>query len=173
MLYRVCPPELPTRRGVLVGLVAVTAAALTGTACSATPEPAPSSTSVGPADPDASLVLAAIVAERTLIDAYDTAIGRAPLLAPVLTVIRDEHAAHAAALRGLAQVDEPTTVPALNIPGAPAGILAALRTAERDAAEKRTTSCATATGYDCARTLALIAASEAGHDALLSQESPR
>jgi hypothetical protein len=157
---------------VLVGLAAVTAAALTGTACSSTPDPAPPSTSSGPTDPDAGLVLAAIIAERTLVDAYDTAIGRAPALAPVLTVIRDEHAEHAAALRALAVVDEPATVPALTIPGAPAGILAALRTAERDAAGQRTTLCATAAGYDCARTLALIAASEAGHDALLSEESP-
>lgn len=181
MLWAVCPPDVPepgfrpTRRGLIAGATALTVAAIAGAGCSSQPEPGPTGTptSDAPPDPDAVAVLAALTSERSLIQAYDTAIGRIPDLEPLLREVRQQHVDHAEALRGLAAVTEPTTVPAINIPGAPAGALAALRTAEQDAAVDRTNQCVTAQGFECARTLALIAASEASHSAVLADRAAR
>ena len=155
------PPEAArearlTRRA-LIGGSALVGASLVIAACSPSPTPGPTDTPAPTEDPDAQVRADVATAEATLIGLYDAVIAAHPALASDLTVIRDEHAAHAEAM-GVAL--PPAAAPAV---GSRAEALATLTDAEQQAIAQRTAACESASGADLARVTALIAASEAGH----------
>lgn len=104
-------------------------------------------------------------AETLLIARYDATIAAHPSLTASLTLISEQHREH---LQALAPIDVPTPGDVGPIPDDSAAAVAELITAERAAADERTTACAEATEFELARLLALIAASEAGHAEALS-----
>jgi hypothetical protein len=158
------PPSLP-RRTLLAALGAIAAGAL-GAGCerdrrgSATGTPSPA-----PPDP----LLADLADERDLLARYDAVAAAHPALASRLAPLRDDHREHAAALAralGDAAPGAPSDSVPAPTPGTPGAALAALATAERDAARRNTRSCLTAPA-DRAALLASIAACEATHEVLL------
>jgi hypothetical protein len=168
-------------------LVALAAAPVgLAAACRGTPgTPPPSSEPAASPPPDP--FTEHLTAERQLLSKYQATIGRHPSLAKRLAPLRDDHAAHAAALeRELGLVPpSPTASPATAspgspaasptpdksavaaVPGTPAAALAALRAAERAAAAARSAACLTAPAAR-APLLASIAACEASHEVLLA-----
>jgi hypothetical protein len=175
------------RRSVLIGGSVGVGLLVAGCTSDGPSSPAPSS----PAPPDP--LLAELADERRLIAAYDATIVRYPALRARLTAVRDDHAAHAAALAtalGPAAPPSPATasptaspgvspsdragsgetVPSgsgVPVPGTVRAAVAALRAAERAAASARGTIALTARP-DRARLLAGISASEASHVAVLA-----
>lgn len=103
-------------------------------------------------------------AERELLAAYDSVIAQFPELRPMLEPIRTQHADHLAAMG----VDGPDASPEALAATAELAV-AALRSAERQAAAARRASCIACTAPDLTRTLALIAASEQSHVPALAQ----
>lgn len=158
-------PETHLTRRAFLG-VSTASLGLTLAACTGQGDGGPSTGGSGAGDE--AVVLAALMGELTLLSAYDAALRQSPSLAGVLEPLRAQHAAHAQALRAQRAVTEPTRIPEITVPGAPAGAIAALRRAEQDAATARTASCVEAADPSLARTLALIAASEASHAAALT-----
>lgn len=155
------PPEasreaLLTRRALIAGS-ALAGVSLVFTACSPSPSPGPTDTPAPTEDPDAQVRADVAAAEAALIALYDATIAAYPALASDLTVVRDEHAAHAEAM---GVTPSPVSTPAV---GSRAEALAALADAEQQAIAQRTAACESASGPDLARVTALIAASEAGH----------
>jgi hypothetical protein len=126
--------------------------------CTSDPDPAPSNTAAPAPDADAQVRDTVAAEEAALIALYDAAIAAHPALAGELAPLRDQHAAHAQAMGSA-----PLSAPAVGGVGSRPQALAALRDAEQRAIAQRTTACEIATGIDTARTIALIAASEAGH----------
>jgi hypothetical protein len=133
-------------------------------------------TSPAPPDP----LLAELADERRLIATYEATIARHPALRARLGAVRDDHAAHAAALvtaLGAAAAASPSPSPGATTPSAtPSGspvpatagaAVAVLRAAERSAASARGTVALTAPA-ERARLLAGICASEASHVAVLT-----
>ena len=126
-------------------------------------------------------------AERDLLTAYDAAIGAHPELAPKLSPLRAEHAAHLVGVTPSASTATPTPSPsatpnvtagsATAAPAQPpasqqsaaAGVLAGLAALERGAAAARLADLG-ATSGSLARLIASIGGCEAAHAALL--ESP-
>ncbi|HEY7104354.1 MAG TPA: ferritin-like domain-containing protein [Mycobacteriales bacterium] len=170
------------RRSVLIGGSVGVGLLVAG--CTAGGPSSPAPTTPAPPDP----LLAELTDERRLIAAYDATVARHPALRARLTAVRDEHAAHAAALvtaLGPAAPPSPTTPAASasptvslstgvessgsgsRVPATPAAAVAALRAAERAAASARGTVALTAPP-DRARLLAGISASEASHVAVLT-----
>lgn len=144
--------------------------------CTAGSPSSPAPTSPPAPDP----LLAELADERSLIAAYDATMARYPALRSRLTSVRDDHAAHAAALvAALGPAASPSSSPASSPtgtstagpPGSPVprtvgAAVAVLRAAERSAASARGTVALTAPA-DRARLLAGISASEASHVAVL------
>jgi len=146
--------------------------------------PAPTS----PAAPDP--LLAELADERSLIAAYDATMASYPAVRARLRSVRDDHAAHAAALvnvLGAAASSSPSEATSSTgsstgsptsgatpsaapsgrpVPATVAAAVAVLRAAERSAASARGTVALTA-APDRARLLAGISASEASHVAVL------
>ena len=131
--------------------------ALLAAACTSAPAPGPTATPSPDVDPDAEVAATVAADEAMLIALYDAAIAAHPALAPELTALRDEHAAHAGA------VGSPPTPAGAPAVGSRAEAVAALLAAEERAVAQRTAACEAATAIELARLTALIAASEAGH----------
>ena len=131
----------------MLGPVALLAACSSG---GAPDEPVPST-----AEP--SLASAQAAAEQALIDEYEAVIAAHPGLAAALAPLRDQHMAHADALGG-----SPSAGTAIAAATERAAV-AALVTAERQAARERIGACVEAVEPGLARLLAFIAASEASH----------
>jgi len=103
--------------------------------------------------------------EAALIAQYDEVMTQYPQLAATLAPVRDQHRAHLVALGGSpTSLAAPPTRPRA---GSARAAVATLAEAEKQAAQLRLTDCLAATEGPLARTLALIAASEAAHVALL------
>jgi hypothetical protein len=174
------------RRSVLIGGSVGVGLLVAGCTSDGPSDPAP--TSPPPPDP----LLAELADERTLIAAYDATMVRHPALRARLSAVRDDHAAHAAALvtaLGPAAPPSPAaTTPATvsptvspstgvgsggtqpsgsAVPATAGAAVAVLRAAERAAASARGTVALTAPA-DRARLLAGISASEASHVAVLT-----
>lgn len=138
--------------------------------CTSVPEPAPTGSEAPAPEPDADAQVRLDVAagEAAIIGLYDAVLAAYPGLADDLAPLREEHLAHAAAMgdpiapspgstdAGPADVG-PTDV------GSQPQALAALIDAEQKAVAQRTSACETSSEEQLARTIALIAASEAGH----------
>lgn len=113
------------------------------------------------AGPAAATAPASAADEAALIEQYDAIISAFPTLAIRLATIRDQHAAHLAALGG-APAAPGTPVPSA-VPRTAQEAVTALTAAEKAASVMRLEDCVAATDPQQARTLALIAASEASH----------
>lgn len=108
--------------------------------------------------------------ERRLVDRYEAVLGRFPALAPRLAPVRDDHLAHADALRSVLDARRSPTASASAsavasppaVPATAAAALADLAGAETAAASACTSACLRAQG-DAAALLASIAACEASH----------
>ena len=96
--------------------------------------------------------------EARLIARYDSTIAMFPQLGP----IRDEHHAHLAALGGAHDSGQGASSPAATS-STPQQAIADLANAEKAASVQRLEDCVAASDAQVARSLALIAASEAGH----------
>jgi len=153
-------PGRLTRRAVLGGSAIVGVAILTG----CTSDPAPDASTASPtgesdaADADAPVRTSVAADEAAIIALYDAVLAAYPRLSADLAPLRDEHIAHADAMGESVAPAAPPAAPASQ-PQA----LAALVDAEQQAVAQRTSACEESTGEDIARTIALIAASEAGH----------
>lgn len=147
----------PLTRRALIGGSALVGASLIVAACSPSPSPEPTDSPAPTSDPDAQVRSDVAAAEAALLALYDAVIAAHPALASDLSVLRDEHAAHAEAMGVTAS---PPGAPAV---GSRSEALATLTDAEQQAIAQRTASCESASGADLARVTALIAASEAGH----------
>jgi hypothetical protein len=121
--------------------------------------------------PDVVLADAAAARERSLLAAYDAALGLAPALAERLAPLRAEHAEHLAAL-DVPQLPTPSTEPSATptpapvLPADPPALLVALAGLERSAATAHADACVRA-GRGLAVVLASAAASEASHPVAL------
>lgn len=144
-----------SRRALILG----SGAAALGLAACSNDSPAPAA-STTPADVDSTRHEVA-TSEQALIDLYAAAIATNPTVADQLQVIADQHADHLAALGVAAQPASPAPTAGTS--------LADLRDAERQAARQRRTACVASSDGELARTLALIAASEASHVAALKE----
>lgn len=147
-----------TRRALLGGSTALAAGLVA--ACTSSPAPSPTgSDSIAPV-PDADGQVRTSVAEEeaALIALYDAVLSTYPGLSAELAPIREQHLAHAEAMGGGAVAA--SAAPAV---GSQPQAIAALIDAEQQAIAQRTAACESASGEEIARTLALIAASEAGH----------
>jgi hypothetical protein len=145
-----------SRRAVLGASAALMAGILA--ACSSDPQPGPTDSQTAAPDVDDQVRASVLEDEATLITLYDAVIAAHPSLAEGLTPLREQHVAHAAAMSGASLPPE-----AAPVVGSQPQALAALIEAEKQAIGQRTAACEAAAGEDLARTLALIAASEAGH----------
>ena len=120
--------------------------------------PLPSDSPSPTADVDAQVRVSVADGEAQLIALYDAVLAAHQGLAADLEPLRAEHIAHADAVAA-------TPTPAGPAPtvGSRPQALAALIEAEQQAVAQRTGACEASTAADLARTVALIAASEAGH----------
>ena len=100
--------------------------------------------------------------EARLIARYDSTIAMFPQLLAQLGPIRDEHHAHLAALGGAHDSGQGASSPAATS-STPQQAIADLANAEKAASVQRLEDCVAASDAQVARSLALIAASEAGH----------
>jgi len=148
-----------TRRALLGTGLIVAAGGIGAAVAAVQPRPRP------PAPPAAPRQLSeALAREQALVANLDAALGARPELRQV----RDDHAAHAAALReAIARYPAPAS-PGISTPPPPAGATTArLRASELAAAEAAARESAALTGADAAL-LASISASEATHAELLA-----
>jgi hypothetical protein len=126
---------------------------------------------VPPAEPDPLEPL--LRAELALVAQYDEAIGKFASLAATLRPVREEHAAHALALRARLDPRRQQAVPESEPPtralegSSASAARAALAAAERKAVDRTTAACLAASG-DQAALLASITASEAAHLVVLA-----
>jgi hypothetical protein len=151
--------RLRSRRSVLAaGILAVAAAGL-ASGCSALGPDEPET--IKPPDADA---LRAVAGESLdLASRYDEAIARTPDQADKLTAIRDAHREHAAAIgRSLDASVAPAPAPSASASGGGSGLVKALQSAERAAAERATTACMSVASY-YAPLIGAIAAARASH----------
>jgi len=150
---------LPSRRGVLRAAAGAPIVLLV--ACSNDAESQPT-------DADDSVRSEVANNEQQLISRYDATIAAYPALASKLTPLRDQHAQHLSAMG---------TQPASNDGNSPtvgktsAAAVAELTAAERRASTERVKSSGQAAGADLIWNLALIAASESQHAAVLAKGS--
>ena len=124
-----------------------------------------------PPDPVTEALAALWAGEQTLVARYEQVLGQFPALASRLEGMRDDHRAHAAAVRSLldgrrsptATPGAPDTSPSLGaVPRTPAAALADLAGAETAAAAAAVAACLLARG-DTAALLASVAACESSH----------
>lgn len=109
---------------------------------------------------------ASVEDEARLIVRYNSAITTFPQLQAQLGPILDEHRAHLSALGGAPDSGTAASGPAVEW-STPERAIAELANAEKAASVQRLDDCVAASDAQLARTLALIAASEAGHVASL------
>jgi hypothetical protein len=151
--------RLRSRRSVLAaGTLAVAAAGL-ASGCSVLGPDEPET--IKPPDADA---LRAVAGESLdLASRYEEAIARTPDQADKLTAIRDAHREHAAAIgRSLDASVAPAPAPSASASGGGSGLVKALQSAERAAAERATTACMSVASY-YAPLIGAIAAARASH----------
>ena len=124
---------------------------------------------LGPQEPeptrpqDADKLRAVAIESLDLARRYDEVIARTPDQASRLTAIRDAHREHAAAIgRSLDTAVTPSTAPAASASAGSSGLVKALQTAERAAAERATAVCLEVAGYHAAL-IGAIAAARASH----------
>jgi hypothetical protein len=124
---------------------------------------------LGPDDPeptspqDADRLRAVATESLDLARRYDEAISRTPDQAGRLTAIRDSHREHAAAIgRSLDASVAPTTAPVASASAGSSGLIKALQTAERAAAERASAVCLEVAGFH-APLVGAIAAARASH----------
>jgi hypothetical protein len=141
-----------------LGTAALAAGAL-GSGCSILDPDDPEPTT--PQDADK---LRAVASESLdLARRYDEAIARTPDQATRLTPIRDAHREHAAAIgRSLDASAAPSTTPVASPSTGSSGLVKALQTAERAAAERASASCLEVAAHH-APLIGVIAAARAGH----------
>lgn len=161
----------PTRRSVLAGGLLLSVPAALAACTTEAPPVRPQ-----PVDPDVALRAAAVERERQLLARYDSLLQQQPDLAPRLSPLRAEHAAH---LTALGEQEQPATgsptAPAAadledTVPPSPAtgpGGLPGLVQAERAAAAAHVVATSSASA-SLAAVLAQLAASEASHPVALA-----
>ena len=153
-----------------MGSAAAVAAAflVAGVSGCSTPDPndpnAPTPT--GEDDPDFALRSSVVLAEATLIAAYDATLAAFPSLADQLRPFRDNHAAHLEAVNVGGALEVPAPV-AAQVPASPAKAQRRLAAAEGAAAAERAANCLTSARWQLARELSLIGACEASHSSLI------
>ena len=120
----------------------------------------------GEDDPDFALRSSVVLAEATLIAAYDATIAMFPSLFAQLRTFRDNHAAHLEVLNigGAIVVPSP---PVTEVAASPTKALRQLAAAEGAAAAERAANCLTSARWQLARELSLIGACEASHSSLI------
>lgn len=154
----------------LAGLALGSSAVLTSCTDDATPTPTDSANTDAPTSDDANVIASAAANEVALIGRYEQVLAAGSALTPavanLLTEILQQHRLHLQAL----SVDD--FAPASQTAGV-TPTLADLTAAERAAADERTLSCESAADPNLARTLALIAASEASHAQALTTAGSR
>ena len=158
-----------TRRGLLVAGVATGAVLVVGgiAGCSSSPDTDPNAPApTGADDPDFTLRGTVVAAEVTLLAAYDDTIRAHSGLRATLQPLRDNHAAHLAAVNIGSAVTPPAPTPPA-IPDSPRAALRQLAALEAAAATQRAADCLTASRWQFSRELALIGASEASHHTAL------
>ncbi len=152
------PPQSTLSRRALLGGAAVGATAvLAGCAPSAIPI-------IGAPDPDDEVRRGVALSEQELLAAYDAAIAAGTGSTELLRSIRDQHAAH------LAAVSDGLDIPVLASPSPAPGqrpSLRQLRRLEARAVPQRIKACTAAGDADLAELIARIGASESGHVAAL------
>lgn len=164
-------PEAPDarRRRLLIAMVGAPVLGAGLTSCSFGGE-AKRPPSIRP-DVDARVRWRALRSEHNLIALHSAVVAAHPELAAALAPLTAHHADHLAVL----EHDGPLPVgasdaPAAAVPEVPddrADALAAVREAERNAADVRISDCLAATGPRLAAVLSSIGASEAAHDVVL------
>jgi hypothetical protein len=171
----------PSRRTVLVGAAAVSLAACTGDASPSAPDPPPPAA-------DAVLRSRVVAAERTLLALYAATAARHSSLSEWLLPFAVRHGRHLAVVAGSGptappppstptsnaspartggSAPKPTQTPDVSVDAATA--VAALRAAERAAADDRIADCLSSEDTALAEIFAAVAACEAAHDVLLGQ----
>lgn len=120
----------------------------------------------GEDDPDFALRSSVVLAEATLIAAYDATLAAFPSLADQLRPFRDNHAAHLEAVNVGGAIEVPAPV-AARVPASPAKAQRRLAAAEGAAAAERAANCLTSARWQLARELSLIGACEASHSSLI------
>lgn len=145
--------------GLAVASVPIISACTADEETSPTTPPAPAPTTEAAQDALRSRVVAQ---ETNLLARYDATVQAHPGLAPILTVIADQHREHRLALVSGEPPPSPESTPP-PVPSDPSAAVTELIAAERTAADERTGACEEAADVELARLLALIAASEAGH----------
>jgi len=159
-------PAISRRHVLLGGAAATVTLALAACTSSATPDPnGPPPT--GADDPDFTLRTSVVAAEALLIATYDATIAAHPDAKAELQTIRDNHAAHLAAVNTAGSISVPTPQ-APQIPASLKSAMLQLAVAEASAAAARGSDCLAAQRWQFARELALVGASEASHRALLT-----
>jgi len=151
---------MPTRRQVLqAGAIAPLA---TLAACSSSGD-APDN------DSDDIVRSQVTTSENDLIKRYDATIAAFPTLAAKLTPIRDQHSEHLSAVGG---DSAPADLKGVVIPQTAEAAVKELVVAEREAARERRSASVQASGTELVWDLALIAASESQHVAVLTNGAP-
>lgn len=124
-------------------------------------------------DPDLELLATAIAGKQDLLAAYEATSTRHPQLSARLKPLREDHAAHLAALTGL-RSDLPAPQPSASASPTGAAVLPdraqaveSLAKAELAAAGRRIGQCESARDPELARLLASIGGCEAAHTAVL------
>ena len=158
-----------SRRGLLAAGAATGALLVVGalSACTSSANSDPNAPPpTGADDPDFELRGTVVAAEVALIAAYDATIKAHAGLRATLQPLRDNHAAHLAAVNIGSAVAIPTPAPPA-IPDSPRAAVRQLASMEGTAATERGANCLTASRWQFARELSLIGASEASHHAAL------
>lgn len=160
----------PIRRRLVVGLAAAPLLGLGLSACSIG-HPAKSAPAELP-DADSRLRWAALRGEQSLLSLHAAVVAKHPGLAASLEPLTAHHTEHVAAITAegplpiaAGGVPEPS---AAAVPDDAGSALAAVRDAERVAADARLTGCLQAAGPRLAGLLASVGAAEAAHDAALA-----
>lgn len=124
-------------------------------------------------DPDLALLATAVTDKQDLLAAYEAAATRHPQLGTGLKPLREDHAAHLAALTSFRPdlpAPEPSASASPTAPSTPTSrdqAVESLATAELAAAGRRIGQCRNARDPELARLLASIGGCEAAHTAML------
>jgi hypothetical protein len=163
----------PSRRLVLLAATAVPLAACTAD----DPAVSPTQGTADRPDPDALLRVEVATAERGLLALHEATVVTHPGLAAQLAPFTERHRRHLDAIGTSGPVATPASTPGASspatppttpaVPADPAQALAAVRTAERGAADARIGDCLRSEDPLLAELLAAVAACEAAHDVLL------
>jgi hypothetical protein len=177
-------PVPPLSRRSVLQLGGVTALALLGGCTGGDDGPATPGGKGAEPDPDLALLTTAIADKQDLLDTYDAALSAHPPLAARIRPLREDHAAHLAALTAIQEKktgrpDLPTSEPSATGSPRPSSnpgpvvptdrdqAVEALAKADLAAAGRRIGQCESARDPELARLLASIGGSEAAHTAVL------